>query len=433
MAERPGLTPSQTVGPFLHLALADPAARHAVGADEPGAITIGGTVVDGDRRRRCPTPSSRRGRSTAASPAARPDADGAWDVRTVKPPAVADARRHGAGAAPRRVGVRPRPARPRRHPPLLRRRGGRQRRRPDARRRRPRPPRTCSSPASSGPAGTVSTSACKVPMSPSSSRSDRPVRVPRRPRPRRRGDVGDGVAAGDARRRGRAGRRPGRRRRHPRRGRRGDRRGLPRRALRRRRACSTTPPSAATPSSRSCRGCASSSARAPPRYVHRDATSQDIVDAATVVVVRRCAELVGDALLTAPRPAPASARRYGDDADDQPDARASTPSPTTFGDRHGPVARRPGRGVGRRAPAPARLPVGLGGPSGDGTSYGEQRRRRSPTASPTACGAHGGAVRPAHPAQRRRRRSPARGGSPRPRWPRSPSTSCCSPRATSAS
>ena len=65
------------------------------------------------------------------------------------------------------------------------------------------------------PAGTASTSASKVTMSPSSSPSDRSVRVPRRPRPGGRGDVGAGVGPGDARRRGRAGRRPGRRRRHP--------------------------------------------------------------------------------------------------------------------------------------------------------------------------------------------------------------------------
>ena len=43
----PTLTPSQTVGPFLHLALADPALRFAVAADAPGAIHIHGTVTDG--------------------------------------------------------------------------------------------------------------------------------------------------------------------------------------------------------------------------------------------------------------------------------------------------------------------------------------------------------------------------------------------------
>lgn len=93
-------TPSQTVGPFLHLALADPAARYAVAADVPGAITITGTVVDGNgdavpdavietwqvdgRFTRCPT-----------------GPDGKWDVRTVKPPAVPT--RDGTPQAPHLV------------------------------------------------------------------------------------------------------------------------------------------------------------------------------------------------------------------------------------------------------------------------------------------------------------------------------------------
>jgi hypothetical protein len=40
-------TPAQTVGPFLHLALADPALRDGVGADDGAAVTLRGTVVDG--------------------------------------------------------------------------------------------------------------------------------------------------------------------------------------------------------------------------------------------------------------------------------------------------------------------------------------------------------------------------------------------------
>lgn len=42
-----GVTPSQTVGPFLHLALADPAAWAVVTDEAPGAIIIGGRVLDG--------------------------------------------------------------------------------------------------------------------------------------------------------------------------------------------------------------------------------------------------------------------------------------------------------------------------------------------------------------------------------------------------
>ena len=169
---RPGLTPSQTVGPFLHLALADPALRHPVAADDPGAITVGGTVVDGAGARR----PRRRDRDVAGRRAVRPLPD-RTRRRLGRPHAssrrgVADARRHGPGPAPRRVGLRPRPARPARHAHLLRRRGGGQRRRPDARRRRSRPPAPARRRRSSGPGSTVSTSASKVPMSPSSSRSD---------------------------------------------------------------------------------------------------------------------------------------------------------------------------------------------------------------------------------------------------------------------
>ena len=69
-----------------------------------------------------PTPSSRRGRSTAGSPAAPPPTTAtgrsARSSRRRSPPVTAP-----PSAAPGRVGVRPRPARPRRHPPVLRRRG----------------------------------------------------------------------------------------------------------------------------------------------------------------------------------------------------------------------------------------------------------------------------------------------------------------------
>lgn len=44
---RPGLTPSQTVGPFLHLVLADPDDAFVVPEGSAGAIWLRGTVLDG--------------------------------------------------------------------------------------------------------------------------------------------------------------------------------------------------------------------------------------------------------------------------------------------------------------------------------------------------------------------------------------------------
>jgi protocatechuate 3,4-dioxygenase, alpha subunit len=86
MADR-GPTPSQTVGPFLHLALADPALRDGVGAGHPGAITIHGFVVDGAGD---PVPDAVVETWQYGGPFTRcaTDADGAWEVRTVGPPAV---------------------------------------------------------------------------------------------------------------------------------------------------------------------------------------------------------------------------------------------------------------------------------------------------------------------------------------------------------
>jgi protocatechuate 3,4-dioxygenase alpha subunit len=42
------LTPAQTVGPFLHLALADPRLAAPVGAHDPDLLRLGGVVTDGD-------------------------------------------------------------------------------------------------------------------------------------------------------------------------------------------------------------------------------------------------------------------------------------------------------------------------------------------------------------------------------------------------
>ncbi len=82
-----GLTPSQTVGPFLHLALADPALRDGVAPGAPGAITIRGTVVDGAGG---PVPDAVVETWQLGGPFTRcaTDADGAWSVTTVRPSPV---------------------------------------------------------------------------------------------------------------------------------------------------------------------------------------------------------------------------------------------------------------------------------------------------------------------------------------------------------
>ena len=82
------LTPSQTVGPFLHLALDDPALATPVAADDPDALTVRGTVVDGDG---AAVPDAVVETWQFGGPFARctTDADGAWSIRTRRPPAVA--------------------------------------------------------------------------------------------------------------------------------------------------------------------------------------------------------------------------------------------------------------------------------------------------------------------------------------------------------
>ncbi|MET0460933.1 MAG: lyase family protein [Ilumatobacteraceae bacterium] len=102
--------------------------------------------------------------------------------------------------------------------------------------------------------------------------------------------------------------------------------------------------------------------------VHLHATSQDIADAATALVVRRSAELVGDGLRAAAArvagiaaehgASPMIARTLGQHA-----------VPSTFG----AVSARWSAGLAAATAAidgAARTPVMLGGPSGDGTSFG---------------------------------------------------------------
>lgn len=87
MADLP-LTPSQTVGPFLHLALADPRLRHPVDADDAAAIAVRGVVFDGDG---APVPDAVIETWQHGGPFARcaTDADGSWAVRVRRPGAVA--------------------------------------------------------------------------------------------------------------------------------------------------------------------------------------------------------------------------------------------------------------------------------------------------------------------------------------------------------
>ena len=85
MAERLGLTPAQTVGPFLHIALADPGAAAAVPEGTPGAFEVAGRVLDGEgaplRDGLVETwqIDGHFGRSAT-------DDDGRWAIRTIKPP-----------------------------------------------------------------------------------------------------------------------------------------------------------------------------------------------------------------------------------------------------------------------------------------------------------------------------------------------------------
>jgi protocatechuate 3,4-dioxygenase alpha subunit len=101
MADQPpGPTSSQTVGPFLHIALADPDARFAVPAGTDGEIVVHGRLVDGNGD---PIPDGlietwqaggQFGRSAS-------DDDGEWEIHTVKPPPVAT--RDGTPQAPHLV------------------------------------------------------------------------------------------------------------------------------------------------------------------------------------------------------------------------------------------------------------------------------------------------------------------------------------------
>jgi protocatechuate 3,4-dioxygenase alpha subunit len=96
----PGHTASQTVGPFLHIALADPAARFAVADGADGAIVVRGRLTDGNGD---PIPDGlietwqvdgRFARSAT-------DGDGVWEIHTTKPPPAPT--RDGTAQAPHLV------------------------------------------------------------------------------------------------------------------------------------------------------------------------------------------------------------------------------------------------------------------------------------------------------------------------------------------
>ena len=96
------ITPSQTAGPFLHIGMLWPDGPEVVGADEPGAIWLGGRVTDGagepvtdalvetwqaDAQGRFASAEDPRGAVEGFRGWGRcaTDADGCWRIRTVKP------------------------------------------------------------------------------------------------------------------------------------------------------------------------------------------------------------------------------------------------------------------------------------------------------------------------------------------------------------
>jgi protocatechuate 3,4-dioxygenase alpha subunit len=102
-------TPSQTVGPFLHIALSWPDGPHVVPEGTPGAVVIGGVIRDGegavvpdalvetwqaDPDGRFEHPDDPRGAAAPAIEGFRgfgrcpTDDEGRWEVVTVKPGAL---------------------------------------------------------------------------------------------------------------------------------------------------------------------------------------------------------------------------------------------------------------------------------------------------------------------------------------------------------
>lgn len=103
MTETPGLTPSQTVGPFLSLGLPWPDGPDVVADDTPGVVRIGGIVRDGagnpvtdalvetwqaDPEGHFDHPDSVPGTAFRGFGRCPTDGDGHWEIRTLKPGAV---------------------------------------------------------------------------------------------------------------------------------------------------------------------------------------------------------------------------------------------------------------------------------------------------------------------------------------------------------
>ena len=97
-----GITPSQTAGPFLHIGMLWPDGPTVVDADTPGALWIGGRILDGagdvvadalvetwqaDAAGRFASSEDPRGAIDGFRGWGRceTDADGGWRIRTVKP------------------------------------------------------------------------------------------------------------------------------------------------------------------------------------------------------------------------------------------------------------------------------------------------------------------------------------------------------------
>jgi len=110
---RLGVTPSQTVGPYFSIGLPWPEGPFVVGAGEPGAVTITGTVFDGEgavipdavvetwQADQHGTFGERDGfRGFARVPTGD---DGRWAIRTVKPAPVAGPTRPGGSGAARQA------------------------------------------------------------------------------------------------------------------------------------------------------------------------------------------------------------------------------------------------------------------------------------------------------------------------------------------
>jgi protocatechuate 3,4-dioxygenase, alpha subunit len=96
----PGHTASQTVGPFLHIALADPVARFAVADGADGAIVVRGRLTDGNGDA-IPDGLIETWQVDGRFARSATDDDGGWEIRTTKPPPAPT--RDGMAQAPHLV------------------------------------------------------------------------------------------------------------------------------------------------------------------------------------------------------------------------------------------------------------------------------------------------------------------------------------------